>query len=54
MLPKFRLLTINGVKQFVMREPIDWIAVTFDLTIYAAIGGMAYCILWLLTHVGVK
>lgn len=48
---KFKLITIGGIKHFVVREPVDWIPVTFDLTIYIAVGGMVYCALWLMFHV---
>lgn len=46
MLPKFKLLTINGVKQFVVREPIDWPSVG----VYAMCGvivGISIVGLWM-------
>jgi len=38
MIPKFKLITIDGVKQFVVRSPVDWPNVGVWATCGAFIG----------------
>jgi hypothetical protein len=46
MLPKFRLRTVSGVRQWIIREPVDWPNVGVYATC-GAIVGISIVGLWL-------